>query len=308
MNTNVAFRMLIPLYLALSGVVGKPTEFTGDGTLQEIEALAQRFESENEELKAKLELVESEQLKMEDLIEQFRDDSSFGLENPFTVTHVQEVQELQHITFTFPRQETTADWVKYMLPFPKMEDLTMCLWISPEDVQNAYVMSYATSSTYNHLSVQILDENTLRIWVSRSYAYDFEGFLFDFRKKVHLCINLSLYTDTLTVYENGAFKERKDITDYYGYTYDGGYLYFGQDQDSLNGGFSSAEAYKGEISDFIIWPRNLTALEVRGVATSCSHPKDYILRPQMTNIEWSGNVKVSIDDECLTTAVGTYEN
>jgi len=272
-----------------------------DESRQQIKELSERLEAENEELKTKLELFEAEQNDMTELLQELRQSRNYVLNTSDT----QEFQEIHDITFTFPRQDNTGDWVKYMLPFPKLEEFTMCFWISPEDIQYSFIFSYAKSSSDDsHLAVHILDENALRVFVRNNY-YDFKGFYFNAGEKVHLCINLSLYSDTLAVFENGAFKEKKDINSY-DYIYDGGALYFGQDQDTPNSGFRYS--YKGEISNFIIWPRTLSAMEIRGVATSCSHPKDYILRPQLTNIQWSGNVKVSLDDECHTTVFGSYTN
>jgi len=294
---NLALSSLMILVL-VSGVISKPTleNDMNDETLQQIKEV----KAENEELREKLALVEAEQINMKDLIQQLRRDYSFGSENYSDTT---EVQEIYDIKFTFPRQESTADWVKYIRPVPRMEEFTMCFWISPEDIKNPYVVSYARSSDYNHFSVQIVDENTLRVWVDSSYYYDFKGFKFDIGQKVHLCVSLTLYSNVLTVYENGAFKERRDVTHSTSHILGDGTLIFGQDQDNVGGGFHSSEAYKGEISDFIIWPRTLSAMEVRGVANSCSYPKDYIIRPQMTNIEWSGNVFISIDNVCPATTV-----
>merc|ERR1712126_304559 len=150
----------------------------------------------------------------------------------------------------------------------------------------------------------ICDENTLCVTLDGNYNdYNFKGFDFQENKKVHLCVLLTFYSKYVSVYENGKFKERKDYLGGNTMLQGGGALYFGQDQDVMDGGFVANQAFKGSLSNFIIWPKPLSAVEIRGVASSCIYPKDFILRPQLTNIQWIGNVKVTLEDTCMTTDI-----
>lgn len=298
-----AAALMFILLSIIIGVLSKPTASSNGTTVAELAQRLEVLESENAILEEKVELIALEQVKLEveGGIDQHRPNHNRAL-YAGVVEH--EYQEMHDITFIFPRQENTQDWVKYILPFPQMKELTMCFWIALEDLQGPFLFSYATSSSNsNHLTVEVQDENTLRVNVDTKYSYFFGGFRFQLQERIHLCISLSLQSKSMTMFENGAFKERKDLsgvsTSYIG---GGGALYFGQDQDSFNGGFVSNQALKGEMTNFIMWPRCLSALEVRGVASTCSIPNDYNIRPQITNIQWNGNVMITSDDGCPTTA------
>ena len=62
---------------------------------------------------------------------------------------------------------------------------------------------------------------------------------------MHICVGMALSSKTLRVYQDGAFKEQKDIGNVpANVLLGGGALYFGQDQDGINGGFDKNQSYK----------------------------------------------------------------
>ena len=50
----------------------------------------------------------------------------------------------------------------------------------------------------------------------------------------------------------------------------GGKLIIGQDQDSLGGGFSTDDSFKGEMTGINIWDHVLSAADISKLAESCS--------------------------------------
>ena len=57
-------------------------------------------------------------------------------------------------------------------------------------------------------------------------------------------------------------------------------------------------SFSGEISNFVMWPRILTSTEIHGIVYDCEYPEDFVIRPQLTNIEWNGEAEVEILEEC----------
>ena len=61
----------------------------------------------------------------------------------------------------------------------------MCFYVSPEDLQNAWIVGYATPTQHNELLVVIGDETKLYVTIHNIGVTDgVEGFVFEFGKRV----------------------------------------------------------------------------------------------------------------------------
>ena len=93
--------------------------------------------------------------------------------------------DIDIISFNFPRDEQTDDWVKYLLPFPQLSELTMCFWITPYSFGDNYAISYAIEEDSNAFRLAIHDEDSLEI-VFENDSYNFDGLDFELNDPVRI--------------------------------------------------------------------------------------------------------------------------
>lgn len=214
-----------------------------------------------------------------------------------------EIEDIDIISFSFPRDEQTEDWVKYMLPFPQLSELTMCFWITPYSFGDNYAISYATAEDSNAFRVAIHDEDSLEV-VFENDSYNFDGLDFELKDPTHLCIWFDVSDNeqaaSIGVSQDGVVAgvmEAAEDDDLKGLPGRGS-LVFGQEQDYPGGGFEGEEAFSGVVTNFMIWPRVLLPAEIARIARHCKYPQDVIIQPLLTNIEWNGDATVTFPKSC----------
>merc|ERR1712098_673029 len=74
----------------------------------------------------------------------------------------------------------------------------------------------------------------------------------------------------------------------------GGVFLLGQEQDRRGAGFDANQAFYGDITNFMIWPRVLADSEVNNIMTSCICPTDYAIKMSMDRVETYGGVTYTI--------------
>ncbi len=85
----------------------------------------------------------------------------------------------------------------------------------------------------------------------------------------HICVSWEnhsgswkFYKDCLLIEEGTNFKRGHTIRQ-------GGTLVLGQDQDSVGGGFESAQSFQGVLSNVNVWDHVLSAAQITEMSTSC---------------------------------------
>ncbi|XP_076806533.1 neuronal pentraxin-2-like isoform X1 [Clavelina lepadiformis] len=80
-----------------------------------------------------------------------------------------------------------------------------------------------------------------------------------------------------------------------------GYMIFGQVQDDVNArNLEENQAYNGNITNLMIWPRVLSQNEIINLAYNCECPVDYVIALTRNRVELFGEAYYSIPDTCPT--------
>jgi len=206
-------------------------------------------------------------------------------------------KKFNDITFTFPRTQQIEDWVRYLLPIPQLKELTACFWVTPSAFGDRFPVSYALGTAQNNAFLLKVKSST-QFHIHLNQRHDFSEMTFKINKQSHLCVGMSQPLRKVVVHQNGVKKDELELNDA-NYFFPGkGSLMFGQEQDDTFGSFDANQAFSGNLTNFMIYPRLLSDTEIRGIAFHCQHPDDVIIRPQLTNIEWNGQATVSHPVAC----------
>ncbi|XP_076810503.1 neuronal pentraxin-1-like [Clavelina lepadiformis] len=207
------------------------------------------------------------------------------------------------IAFKFPRYQQITDYVRYRSYFPELPQATICAWIESTEPAASVVpaiMSYAVPGHTNELLIEIGRDRNFRILTNdrllRKFALSSSKWPYE---KIHFCAFYSQPAGVAGLFLNGVLHGTLLVTQ--SAVSGGGDLVFGQDQDAVNaGGFNPTQAFSGNITNPMIWPRLLTASEISGIVRHCVCPKDYAIVMTLDRVELHGNVEYFIPDVCPT--------
>ena len=171
---------------------------------------------------------------------------------------------------------TSDVWLEYDKDIPSSKDFTVCHWIKVKFYDNdiaAYLWSYCTIQREGQKieCLQVCLEGVAHT-ANRDLEFNGEIKLRNYdcvkimRTKLnhyqhitwsHLCWSFSSITGIIKFHQNGGMV-RKDILDVAmddwptkaSHEMNDAALIFGQDPDSMRGGFNKGQAYLGELSEF----------------------------------------------------------
>jgi len=179
-----------------------------------------------------------------------------------------------------------------------MKELTACFWVTPFSFTgDPYVISYAKESAKDNAMVIGL-QATSQLDIYFNQHYQSSNIEFELNKQTHLCIGMLHSSRKVMVHQDAVLKQEITLNDENYFLPGGGSLMFGQEQDSTFGGFAANQAFSGNLTNFMMYPRLLTVDEIHKIAYNCQHPEHVIIRPQTNNIEWNGEATVSYPKEC----------
>ena len=58
-------------------------------------------------------------------------------------------------------------------------------------------------------------------------------------------------------------------------------------------------SFKGNISNFVVWPRVLSDDEIEGIARHCKCPLDYSVAMTIDRVELDGDARNRVEPECM---------
>ncbi|EHB14236.1 hypothetical protein GW7_05760 [Heterocephalus glaber] len=202
--------------------------------------------------------------------------------------------------FVFPNASTGN--VVFLSPgFLKgLRALSFCSWIRLASGHLGTLLSYATEENDNKL---VLHGRDSLVPGSMHFVIGDPAFrelplqpLLDSQWH-HICVSWTsiqgrywLYVDRRLVASGSHFREDYEIPP-------GGSLVLGQEQDSVGGGFDSAEAFVGSMSGLAIWDRVLVPREVANLVTGKKLPTGAILT--LANATLVGGFVQRINCLCL---------
>lgn len=223
----------------------------------------------------------------------------------FISSRIQEITELHFLTacpitsYTF-RKKLTEGYINVTTPaVPELNLGTVCSWIDLKDGRmNGTWFSYATPKQPDSLSVfGGTTDNYPTIDIQINGLGYYPKFYLPGRENIHLCLAFSVPEGFLKWYVNGIYFMRTPINVRQPIKA-GGVLIVGQEQDRFNGGFDSAQAYEGDISNFIMWTRPLSGCEIFDIARRCICPRDYFITLHHKNVYLGGAVSGKVLNEC----------
>ncbi|CAK8690771.1 neuronal pentraxin-2-like isoform X2 [Clavelina lepadiformis] len=204
------------------------------------------------------------------------------------------------ITYHFPRDDQIADYVWYRSYVPRMIEATACAWLETSDFHDdiASWVSYAIPGQNNEFLLSIRTKTTADIYIG---GQSHKLLLPDLSSmnKFHACVWFSNKTRQTGIYINS---ERVSTLPLKGFvSQGGGSMIFGQDQDDVNAGsLAENQAYNGNITNLMIWPRVLSQNEINNLAYNCQCPVDYVIALTLDRVELFGEAHYSIPDTCPT--------
>ncbi|KAM9208986.1 LOW QUALITY PROTEIN: pentraxin-4 [Dugong dugon] len=178
--------------------------------------------------------------------------------------------------------------------------LSVCSWVRTASGRLGTLLSYATEENDNKL---VLHGRDSLVPGSVHFVIGDPAFqelplqpLLDGRWH-HLCVIWTstqgrhwLYVDRRLVATSSRFREGYEIPP-------GGSLVLGQEQDTMGGGFDSAEAFVGSVAGLAIWGRALAPSEVSSLATGKAVPRGALLT--LANAESAGGFVQRVTGTCL---------
>lgn len=187
-------------------------------------------------------------------------------------------------------------------PFPS-GDFTIAFWVRIDSsIDEPTPFSYAGDNSKNNTAA-IINLKDIKVIINDSPGSQSTGISLNDGKWHHLAVTWEKSSGALIIYVDGM--ERIIKLDYNtgNNTPSGGTLVFGQEQDSLGGGFQSFQAFDGELSGVSVWGTVRTPMDIQeGMYTILKGDEDNLVGYwPMNTIEINGDIK--LEDKC-----GSNEN
>ncbi|CAK8690770.1 unnamed protein product [Clavelina lepadiformis] len=203
------------------------------------------------------------------------------------------------ITHRLPRDNQVTDYVWYRSYVPRMTEATACTWLETSDYNHhATWISCANSANHNQFFMAFMNPTTIRLAVG-GHTHDFTVPRLTTMQKVHICawfsskrreIGISINAKTISVLPYGG-----EIMN------GGGSLLLGQEQDGVNAGsLAATQAFHGNITNPMMWPRVLSEDEISNLAHRCECPDDFAIAFTLDRAEFFGAATYSKPDICPT--------
>ncbi|KAL4648048.1 neuronal pentraxin-1 [Arapaima gigas] len=169
---------------------------------------------------------------------------------------------------TFPLR-TNYMYAKVKKSLPEMYAFTVCMWIKSNASPGVGTpFSYAVPGQANELVLIEWSNNPMEILINDKVAK--LPFLINDGKWHHICVTWTTRDGVWEAYQDGVMRGNGENLAPYHPIKPHGDLVLGQEQDTLGGGFDATQAFVGELANFNIWDKKLSAGEIYSLAT-CSN-------------------------------------
>ncbi|XP_036408945.1 neuronal pentraxin-1-like [Megalops cyprinoides] len=176
-----------------------------------------------------------------------------------------ENKPLDKFLLKFPLR-TNYMYAKVMKSMPEMYAFTVSLWIKSDASLGAGTpFSYAVPGQANELVLIEWGNNPMEILINDRVAK--LPFIVNDGKWHHICVTWTTRDGVWEAFQDGVLKTTGDNLAPYHPIKPQGVLVLGQEQDMLGGGFDATQAFVGEMANFNIWDRKLSATEIYNLAT-----------------------------------------
>ncbi|KAG5833040.1 hypothetical protein ANANG_G00297650 [Anguilla anguilla] len=204
---------------------------------------------------------------------------------------------LDKFQLTFPMR-TNYMYAKVKKSVPEMYAFTVAMWLKSNaspGVGTAF--SYAVPGQANELVLIEWGNNPMEILINDKVAK--LPFLINDGKWHHICVTWTTRDGVWEAFQDGVLRGNGENLAPYHPIKPQGVLVLGQEQDTL-GGFDATQAFVGEMANFNIWDKKLSAGEVYSLATCSSKAQTgNVLSWAETAIEVYGGASKWTFEPCL---------
>ncbi|MBN3314272.1 NPTX1 protein, partial [Atractosteus spatula] len=189
---------------------------------------------------------------------------------------------LDKFQLTFPLR-TNYMYAKVKKSLPEMYAFAVCMWIKSSASPGVGTpFSYAVSGQSNELVLIEWGNNPMEILINDKWQQPpTEALTGKCLKWHHICVTWTTRDGVWEAFQDGVLRGNGENLAPYHPIKPQGVLVLGQEQDTLGGGFDATQAFVGELANFNIWDRKLSAGEIYNLATCSS-------RAQVGNVfSWS---------------------
>ncbi|XP_076805675.1 C-reactive protein-like [Clavelina lepadiformis] len=201
------------------------------------------------------------------------------------------------ITYHFPRDNQITDYVWYRSYVPRMTEATACAWLETSEYNHhATWISYTTSNRDNEFFIAFINPTTVRLAIAGK-GHDFTVPQLTSETKMHFCVWFSSKRRQVGISINA---KSVSVLSYTGEIMNGGAsMLLAQEQDSVNAGsLDASQAFHGNITNPMMWPRVLSEDEISNLVHRCECPVDHAITFTLDRAELYGSATYSIPDVC----------
>lgn len=189
----------------------------------------------------------------------------------------------------------TTDYVLLKAPWWNLTELTICLWLQSTDTFNyGTVFSYAnkkhdnaiTLTDYNGLVLYI---NGLKIVTDITLNDGFWHFL---------CVTWRSHDGSWSLFVDGVLRDSSSGLAKGTAILGNGSIVIGQEQDDIQGQFSSSEAFVGRLTLLDVWNSTLTADLIKNLTETCEEYAGNLITWAALKKHVFGNIKIENTNFC----------
>ncbi|XP_038639850.1 neuronal pentraxin-2-like isoform X3 [Scyliorhinus canicula] len=228
------------------------------------------------ELEAQLLSKLSELEKERSSLQNKGDQQRYRLEEQLEALH-QRIDKLEKETAVYKLQEgykisfpvrTNYMYARMKRSLPELYTLTICLWVkSKGTVGIGTPFSYAVPGQANEMVLLEWGKNPIELLINDKVTrlpLEVKG-----GEWHHVCITWTTRDGVWEVYQDGKQRGSGENLAPWHPIKPGGTLVLGQEQDVAGGRYDATQAFVGEMAEFNIWDRVLSATEIQNIA-NCS--------------------------------------
>ncbi len=188
--------------------------------------------------------------------------------------------------------------------FPS-DEITVIMFVDTNTTQAGGILSYAVGTNPYDNEFLLYNPTNLRVYkTTTSYSYRTTGIALNDGAWHWLAVLWRASDGNLLVYLDGSVAYVASTPLATGYPIrDGGSLVFGQEQDSVAGGFDATQSYIGALDDVLLFSRYLDADELRAI-----YDNNYFVSPYYPSHllvrQWDPGVYVSVVRQDVYSAIG----
>ncbi|XP_073456464.1 adhesion G protein-coupled receptor D2 [Aquarana catesbeiana] len=181
--------------------------------------------------------------------------------------HIPKTQALPTLVF---EKRTDTKYAKLLAHFPSLPEITVCAYIQwgNSHKEFATVFSYAVFNFSNEFQLRGMSDEDGFVKFAIIVHGQHSGYSPMFPndgKWHHLCITWQKLNGTMALYADGKWKAYSKLSALEDIIKDGIFI-IGQDQDSYGGTFKEKESFSGNITEFNVWAKVLSAEQIEKVS------------------------------------------